>query len=98
MQWISVKERLPDDGVLISYLTEWGKRETEQAYYVPDGEEIAGEWWGSDDWRYDCVTDDGYVKSGWYTASCAADTVYPIKGTVTHWMPIPDPPQGGDTD
>ena len=46
-------------------------------------------------WNYFIICVDGivapgiyYFKTGWRTASHS-----PIIGTVTHWQPLPDPPE-----
>lgn len=94
MGWTRIEDGTTDDIVLVRYTTEYGATEIDKATYLAEGEALANEWWGSDDWRSDCVDDNGCVKSGWYMISHSAETVYPIDGTVTHWMPLPkaDPP------
>lgn len=61
-QWISVKERLPEDGHDLSIMLVW--RSIEHDYDTVR-------------WRY---------QQGW-------DCVVQDKSTITHWMPLPKPPE-----
>ena len=61
--WISVKDRLPDDGdKVISYREEWG--------FVTACIYLLGEF--------------QYLNYGKFN---------PLGGVVTHWMPLPEPPE-----
>lgn len=72
-EWISVKERVPEDGVpvLITYLGYYDNR--------PYCDAIAnirnGDW-------------------GWYEAA-GEDNDEVVRVTITHWMPLPSPPEEG---
>ena len=61
-QWISVKERLPEEGDDLSIMLVW--RNIEHDYDTVR-------------WRY---------QQGW-------DCVIQDKSTITHWMPLPEPPK-----
>jgi len=61
-QWISVKDRLPEDGDDLSIMLVW--RRIEHDYDTVR-------------WRY---------QQGW-------DCVIQDKATITHWMPLPKPPE-----
>lgn len=101
-EWISVKDRLPEaeQEVRLYCKTVSGFGYQCQGFYVPPGtyrEESQFNW----DWemcdRYDEEKDDFIVTAGWYEqihnwdeyAACG------ISDTVTHWMPLPEPPKEG---
>ena len=95
-RWIPVTERLPESGVhvLLACKT-WGGNK-----YVCDGfhtEKFSQptEFYEDIDADYSEETDEYYFPEGWWEViknwddySCVA-----IEDTVTHWMPLPDPPK-----
>ena len=45
------------------------------------------------DWHeYDEGSDTYYLPEGWYESNEFDETNWYIKGDVTHWMPLPEPP------
>lgn len=47
--------------------------------------------WGDD--CYDEETDTYYCPEGWYETNEFEETNWHIDGEVTHWMPLPAPPE-----
>lgn len=95
-RWIPVTERLPESGVhvLLACKTLGGNK------YVCDGfhtEKFSQptEFYENIDADYSEETDEYYFPEGWWEViknwddySCVA-----IEDTVTHWMPLPQPPK-----
>lgn len=47
----------------------------------------------------DFVGQEGeYAPKGWYEESDSHETIYPIDGVISHWMPLPAPPALPTTD
>ena len=102
MNWISVRDRLPEaeKEVLLLCKTAWRSGHTYCciAVYVPDGI-LRGE--SCFNWDYECCDeyceehDDYYVNAGWYERIYNWDdhAVVGIADKVTHWMPLPDFPK-----
>ena len=86
MKWISVKERLPEagDNILFYGQTKFGIINNDlgvhQGYYGGNGH-----WDKEVIFRLDA---ESYVSGHEYDVSDVAQE------TVTHWMPLPDKPQG----
>ncbi len=77
MEWISVKDQLPDDGQYV-------------LVYHSDDFHITVGYFESDNVRF-YIESDGkkfYTDSGWET-----EIPWAQKGSVTHWMPLPEPPK-----
>lgn len=100
--WISVDERLPENGVHCLLCCDIKRIDGTHSQYVCDG--YHAERWkisasGVDD---DCVTeyneedDEYYINEGWYEVikNWEEYTSVAIDDTVTHWMPLPEPPKG----
>jgi hypothetical protein len=77
MEWISVKERLPDDDqdVLV--------------YHLHDAHVTVG-YFEKDNVSFYIESDGGkfYTDDGWET-----EIPWAQKGGVTHWMPLPEKPK-----
>lgn len=77
-EWISVKDRLPENGQDVL------------VYHADDFHITVGDF-ERDNVRY-YIEEDGskfYTNSGWDT-----EIPWAQKGCVTHWMPLPNPPEG----
>lgn len=99
--WVSVDERLPEPDVVVlaAYKNLHGKWRRIRAVYIPaktrelhyDYDELEG--------VYDEESDTYYWEEGWYEAIDNWDEFAYITvsgGKVTHWMPLPTPPEGGE--
>lgn len=98
-EWVSVEEGLPDaeKEVRLFCVTTNGYKYQCQGFYVPPGmrRDDSGYSW---DWeccdQYDEDSDDYFVNPGWYESSHSWDeySAFGIADKVTHWMPLPAPP------
>lgn len=91
--WISVQEKLPASGALVLayYLNSANRGRTVRAHYAaPKSEEAS---WESDFCDYDETTDTYWCPEGWYETNENEETHWMIVETVTHWMPLPNPPE-----
>ncbi|MEA3250176.1 MAG: DUF551 domain-containing protein [Pseudomonadota bacterium] len=97
-EWISVNDRMPEPqrdvlicqmygaaGPKFQVVGKWIKALTEEA--DPD----------CDDWHeYDEASDEYYVPEGWYENQHnwgEFASIYMPSESVTHWMPLPGPPE-----
>ena len=100
-QWISVEESLPkaEQEVLVACKTRIsGYRYQCQGFYVPRGmyredSEFTWDYEACDE--YDEERDDYLVNEGWYERIHNWDEygAVSISDIVTHWMPLPEPPE-----
>lgn len=100
-QWISVEESLPkaEQEVLVACKTRTsGYRYQCQGFYVPRGmyredSEFTWDYEACDE--YDEERDDYLVNEGWYERIHNWDEygAVSISDIVTHWMPLPEPPE-----
>ena len=96
-RWIPVTERLPENGVHVFLSCKCGA-----GAYVCDGfhtekYSMPAQFYADIDADYDEETDEYYFPEGWWEViknwddySCVA-----IEDTITHWMPLPQPPKEG---
>jgi hypothetical protein len=96
-QWVSVEDQMPKPGrpVLAVYTThhEPPRQRVNRAHWMPAKFEEADS--EADHFEYDEETDTNWTPPGWYEqmdhwgeySSVAMSDV-----TVTHWMPLPQPP------
>lgn len=105
-EWISVEERLPESGAHCLLCCDIKRIDGTHRQYVCDGyhaERWKEECSNSDD---DCAVeyneedDEYYLCEGWYEVIKNWDdyTSIAIADTITHWMPLPEPPKmkGGE--
>ena len=98
--WISAEERLPDaeEEVSLYCVTSWGYRYQCQGFYVPPGtrrDDSDYSWDRECCKEYDEESDDYLVNPGWYECTHNWDdySACGINDKVTHWMPLPEPPE-----
>lgn len=90
-EWISVKDRLPEDIIVHDptnddpYVVEYEVTDSLKEYLVTDGENYAVGYW-----RPDAKSWDSF-NFGWIEKSSMEDSIFGI-GNVTHWMPLPKLP------
>ncbi|MBC5747071.1 DUF551 domain-containing protein [Dysosmobacter sp. NSJ-60] len=98
-EWVSVEEGLPDaeKEVRLFCITPNGYSYQCQGFYVPPGmrrddSDYSWDWECCD--QYDETSDDYFVNPGWYESSHNWDeySAFGIADKVTHWMPLPEPP------
>ena len=83
MEWISVKDRTPEEGVPV-----WVIESDYQGPIIMEYNYVVGE--DHDFWAWCRVYDvPGYYKGKWHSDSAEHDDDY----EVTHWMPLPEPPK-----
>ena len=95
--WISVKDRVPEPGLpVIAFVTDpknpqWSRRI--RAAYAEEGTLELGEGEPWDGCTCDEENGDWFCQPGWYEHNWYEDTNWRVTDTVTHWMPLPTPPQ-----
>ena len=103
--WISVKDRLPESGKYVLATCEirslygYKKQYVCEAFYAKERSISAGRYPEDDDcYDYSEEDDEYYLKEGWYEVIHNWDEFggVLIGDFVTHWMPLPEPPQEVD--
>jgi hypothetical protein len=92
-EWIRVDERMPETGVpvIAYYKNQSGNsRRIRAAYAGPKSLEADLE---SDFGEYDEEADTYWCPEGWYEQNEYEETHWQVDETVTHWMPLPEPPK-----
>ena len=80
-EWISVKDRLPDeDGKYLVFEQSGGRTNTSILRFAKDARKVD---------RYDF---NGRWKNAWYEYD--SEWGHYTVDSVTHWMPLPQPPKG----
>ena len=91
--WVPVGEQLPESErwVLAFFRYDNGIGRTIRAMYVGPNTLEANESWD------ECTYDEGqgvyFCPEGWYEANEYEETHWRVAETVTHWMPLPSPPE-----
>lgn len=97
-KWISVEDRLPETETEVLILARHGKRNVITTGMYEDGRmntEDSDWWWETDGFEYDEELDVYIIPEGWWEYKHYIDDEtrnYAIDGNVTHWMPLPEPP------
>ena len=102
-EWISVDDRLPENGVHVLLCCEIHRYGGEIAgkyvcdgYYAEANKIIAGGFPDECDCEYSEEDDEYYLCEGWYEVIKNWDDYnsVAVEDSVTHWMPLPDAPKG----
>jgi hypothetical protein len=90
--WISVDAVMPKSGrkVLVFYRNVLGNPRVTCAHYAAKHTLDASHW--DDDCKVDYDGDDAYEPPGWWEEPTEVECLCFISDTVTHWMPLPEPP------
>jgi hypothetical protein len=93
--WIKCADRMPEPGVpvLITFKNEFGKMRTLRAEWS-DGKSREISYDAEiDDAIYDEETDTYWCPEGWFESNEYEEVHWAVVGVVvTHWMPLPEPP------
>lgn len=93
-EWISVKERLPEEQFVLAFgLNENSKQRRIRARFVAPFSEIADMEFNDENYDYSDEEDEYFLKSGWYESNDCEEINWRVSYDITHWMTLPNPPQ-----
>lgn len=103
-QWISVEDRMPEPETDVLIVCNRNGYVFVTSAIYEDGKMLTQEsaWNWSDIYEYGLYSeedDDFFIPEGWWgNRQFNPDDVYnnPVDCTVTHWMPLPEAPEGGE--
>jgi hypothetical protein len=88
--WTPTADRMPEPCTNVLAYT--GKGQPIRAQWVPAKTLVDN---GNGDFGvYDEATDECYWPEAWYETNAHEETHWIVDGLVTHWIPLPRPPQG----
>ena len=93
--WVETKDRMPKSGepVLVFVQGVYGNKTRRlRACYAAKYTLVQSELANDDNADYDEGTDEHYCAEGWYETNEFEEVHWRIDGEVTHWMPLPEPP------
>ena len=101
VHWVSVNEKLPKPETEVLIVCDRGGYKFVAPAIYEDGtmleQDSCWNWYDIENYGlYDETTDDYFVPEGWWeNRQFCPDDVYnnPVDCTVTHWMPLPEPPK-----
>jgi hypothetical protein len=99
MEWKNAFEEMPPPNVpVLAFIPSYGggdKSRRIRAKCAPAKTlEVSDD---ADGGEYDEATDTFYCEAGWYETNEYEDTHWSVGDRVTHWMPLPPPPNEGVT-
>lgn len=94
-EWIPVNNKLPESEVMVLayFKNEYGKHRRIRAMYAPQFT-VESSMEDEECVDYDAEKDNYYLPEGWYEQNEFEDTHWHVDASITHWMPLPDPPEG----
>ena len=98
--WIETKDKMPESGapVLVFVQGVYGNKTRRlRASYAAKHTLVQSELANDDNVDYDETTDEYYCAEGWYETNEFEEVHWRIDGEVTHWMPLPEPPNAALT-
>ena len=102
-EWISVKDRMPENGVHVLLCCEMHRygggiagKYVCDGYYAEANKIIAGGFPDDCNCEYSEEDDEYYLREGWYEVikNWGDYNSVTVEDSVTHWMPLPQPPKG----